>query len=239
MTDWAAVIDATWPAAARRSHGPWTIRTGAGGGNRVSAATAVAAVGLDDLDSAVSAMRDLGQEPLFMVRDGEDALDRMLADAGYIIRDPTVIRACPTASLTTEPVPPVTAFTVWPPLAAQRDIWADGGIGPARLAIMDRVQGTKTTLFGRIDDRPAGTLFVAIHDGTAMLHGLEVATHHRRKGLARHLTRAAAFWAQRQGAAEFSLLVTAANAGANALYADLGLAEVGRYHYRALPKEKS
>lgn len=238
MTDWAAVIDATWPAAACQSLGPWTIRTGAGGGNRVSAATARAAVAPDDLDSAAAAMRDLGQDPLFMIRDKEGALDRMLADAGYVMRDPTIIRACPVAHLTTAPLPPVTAFTVWPPLAAQRDIWAEGGIGPARLAIMDRVQGPKTTLFGRIDDRPAGTLFVAIHDGTAMLHGLEVATHHRRKGLARWLTRAAAHWAQRQGATTFSLLVTEANAGANALYADLGLTEDGRYHYRILQRNR-
>ncbi|WP_372805645.1 GNAT family N-acetyltransferase [Loktanella salsilacus] len=237
MTDWGAVIDATWPAAAVRQVGPWTLRSGAGGGNRVSAATANGSVRAQDISVAADAMRAAGQEALFMVRPGEDALDALLAEAGYIKRDETLIRACPTAALTADPVPPVTAFTVWPPLAAQRDIWAGGGVGPARLAIMDRVQGPKTTIFGRIDDRPAGTLFVAIHDGIAMLHALEITQDHRRKGLARHLTRAAARWAQRQGAAEFALLVTAANGGANALYAGLGLGEAGRYHYRAAPQE--
>ncbi len=239
MTDWGAVIDATWPAAHRAQVGTWTIRTGAGGGNRVSAATAMHVVETNDIATATDAMRILGQEPLFMVRDGDDALDATLADAGYVIRDQTIIRACPIATLTGDHVPPVTAFTVWPPLAAQRDIWATAGIGPARLAIIDRVQGPKTTLFGRIDDKPAGTLFVAIHDGIAMLHALEVASDQRRKGLARHLTRAAALWAQRQGAMQFSLLVTTANAAANTLYAGLGLVEVGHYHYRALPKDAS
>ena len=238
MTDWSAIIDATWPAAARASVGPWTIRTGNGGGNRASAATALGAVTPGDVDDAVRAMRDLGQDVVIMVRDGEDALDRMLADAGFVTRDQTVIRACPVADLTGVAVPPVTAFTVWPPLAAQRDIWAMGHIGPARLAVMNRAAGPKTTIFGRIDDRPAGTLFVAIHGDTAMFHALEVAADHRRKGLARHLTRAAARWAQAQGATQFSLLVTAANAGANALYAGLGLAEVGRYHYRVLPEDQ-
>ena len=235
MTDWGAVIDATWPAAARQTVGPWTIRSGAAGGNRASAATATGPVTADDVTQAAQAMRDLGQEVVFMLRPGDDALDAVLADAGYVTRDQTIIRACPVGVLTQGIVPPVTAFTVWPPLAAQRDIWADGHIGSARLAIMDRVTGPKTTLFGRINDRPAGTLFVALHGDTAMLHALEVSVNHRRKGLARHLTVAAAQWAQRQGAAQFSLLVTSANIGANALYERLGLAEVGRYHYRALP----
>jgi GNAT superfamily N-acetyltransferase len=239
MTDWGAVIDATWPAAATQQVGPWTIRNGAGGGNRVSAATADGPVTAANLDTAAAAMRGLGQEPLFMVRPGDDGLDALLADASYGLRDETMIRAGPVAPLTTDLVPPVTAFTVWPPLAAQRNIWATGGIGPARLAIMDRVQGPKTTIFGRIDDRPAGTLFIAIQGGTAMLHGLEIAPEHRRKGLARHLTRAAARWAKRQGADQFSLLVTSANTEANALYESLGLVEAGRYHYRAAPQERT
>ncbi|MFZ3582082.1 GNAT family N-acetyltransferase [Loktanella sp. DJP18] len=238
MTDWSAVIDATWPAAERREVGSWVIRTGKGGGNRASAATATGPVTAADVTQGAQAMQDLGQEVVFMCRDGEDALDLLLADAGYIIRDATLIRACPVADLTRDPVPPVTAFTVWPPLAAQRDIWAKGQIGPERLAVMDRAGGPKTTIFGRIDDRPAGTLFVAVHGETAMLHALEVVPEHRRKGLAQHLTRAAARWAQRQGATRFSLLVTATNAGANALYAGLGLSQVGSYHYRVLPKEQ-
>ena len=35
-----ATLEATWPPAARRRVGPWTIRDGQGGGKRVSAATA-------------------------------------------------------------------------------------------------------------------------------------------------------------------------------------------------------
>jgi hypothetical protein len=36
--------------------------------------------------------------------------------------------------------------------------------------------GPKTTLFGRINDRPAGTAFIALQGRTAMLHALEVAS---------------------------------------------------------------
>ena len=37
-----AAMDATWPAAAMHRAGPWMLRNGAGGGKRVSAATAEA-----------------------------------------------------------------------------------------------------------------------------------------------------------------------------------------------------
>jgi hypothetical protein len=44
--------------------------------------------------------------------------------------------------------------------------------------------------------------------------------------------RAAAFWAQEQGAQTLSVICTKANAGANGLYQTLGMAIVGEYHYR-------
>ena len=231
------VIDATWPPATVQCLGPWIIRNGAGGGNRVSAATAIRAVCANDLAPAEQAMRALGQEPLFQLRPGDNAIDAMLNQAGYLVRDETAIYAAPIATLTTQRPPPVTAFTVWPPLAAQTDIWAQGGIGPARLAIMARVNGPKTTFLGRIDDRPAATLFLALHGGIAMLHALEIAPAFRRRGLAQKMTRAAAFWAQARGATTFSLLATTENRAANALYQGLGMTDVGRYHYRALPKD--
>ena len=59
------VIDATWAPAAMTQAGPWTIREGQGGGQRVSAATANGPVTEADLPQAEAAMRALGQTPLF------------------------------------------------------------------------------------------------------------------------------------------------------------------------------
>ena len=230
-------IDATWPAAGTQRLGSWLIRRGAGGGNRVSAARAVAPVTPADVPQAEAAMRDLGQAPLFMLRPGDDAVDAVLADAGYVVQDATRIYAAPVAALTTPHPPPVTAFTVWPPLAVQASLWAAGGVGPARLDVMARATGPATTILGRLDDQPAGTLFVSLDGDIAMLHALEVAPRFRRRGLAQHLTRAAAIWAERQGARSFTLLTTVANTGANRLYQGLGMEVIGRYHYRAKPKE--
>ena len=64
----------TWPAASEQRVGPWTIRDGQGGGQRVSAATADGAFTQSDLNRAETAMKQLGQPNLFMVRDGETEL---------------------------------------------------------------------------------------------------------------------------------------------------------------------
>ena len=231
------VIANTWPSGQVQQVGHWQIRTGKGGGSRVSAATATGEVSPADISKAEDAMRALWQQPLFMIRQGEDALDAMLADAGYQTKDPSVLYLAKARDVATQRPPPVTAFTIWPPLAVQRDIWAAGGIGAGRLAVMDRAPMPKTTFLGRVDDAPAASVFVGADGDCAMIHALEVATAHRRKGLAVHLTRAAAFWALDHGCTYLSLVTTQANVAANALYASLGMEAVGQYHYRVLPKD--
>lgn len=225
------VLEATWPAAAIHRAGPWAVREGRGGGKRVSAATAEGPVAAGDLAALVAAQAELGQEPVVMVREGESALDRLLEEAGYAVIDPVVAYAAPVGRLCGT-VPPLAAFTLWPDLAIQREIWAAGHIGPGRIAVMERAAGPKTTLFARVDERPAGAGFVAIHRGTAMLHALEVLNTMRRKGAGLAMLRTAANWAEAEGASRLSLVVTRANAGARALYASLGMEVVGQYHYR-------
>lgn len=234
MTGALDLLDATWPAAAYSHAGGFTIRDGRGGGSRVSAATA------DDdsydeagVDAAIAAERKLGQTPLFMIRDGDERLDNMLAARGYGIVTPVHLYAGDVAALA-DPTPgPMTAFTLWPPFEIMRDVWAEGDIGPARLAIMDRVKGPKTTIMGRTQDRVSGVAFVAIHGQQAMLHALHVAPALRRQGSAVNIMRKAAKWAQDHGAVELFLAVTKANEAANALYASLGMRIVGQYHYRS------
>lgn len=232
LPDLMAAMEATWPPAARNRLGPVVLRDGAGGGKRVSAATVEAAWNTAALDAAEAAMRAKGDAPLFMVREGQHALDADLAERGYALADPVVLYAVALAE--TGPAPdPMTAFAHWPPLQIVRTIWADGGIGVERVAVMDRVEGRKTALLGRSRDRPSGAAFVALHDTVAMLHALEVAPALRRQGSARNLVLAAAAWARDAGADWLALAVTEANRPARALYASLGMQAVGQYHYRA------
>ena len=227
-----AVLEATWPAAHVTRQGAWTIREGQGGGQRVSAATAN---GPGDIAQAEAAMMALGQMPLFMIREGDEALDAALDARGYALHDPVVVYAAPVAALADPPPSPMTAFALWPPLNIAVQLWADAGMDAGRMAVMDRGASPKTSLLGRINDRAAGVAFVACHGTFAMLHALEVVPNLRRQGTARNILRVAAVWAQDQGAKMLCLAVTKANANACALYASLGMVVVGTYHYRMKP----
>ncbi len=228
-----SLLDATWPAAALSRAGAFTIREGQGGGSRVSAATVEGPFGAGDIEAAEAAQDALGQTNLFMVLGGQQALDDALAARGYRVKDPVVIYAAPTETLADPAPDPMAAFTIWPPLEIMRDLWAEGGTGPARLAVMDRAAGPKTAIMGRVKDRVAGVAFVAVVENRAMLHALHVAPGLRRQGSAVNIMRAAALWAQDRGATELFLAVTKANEAANALYASLGMRIVENYHYRS------
>ncbi|MDU8927633.1 GNAT family N-acetyltransferase [Alisedimentitalea sp. MJ-SS2] len=231
------VIDGTWPAAEYVSYSPFTLRKGAGGGQRVAAATTDQPVTADDIATAEEEMKTLNvgdQPPIFMVREGQSDLDTQLAARGYPIVDPVNLYACNINLLTTEPIPPVTAIPVWEPLAIMRDMWAEGGIGEGRINVMHRATGPKTAIVARWNDHPGGCAFVAIHNGIAMVHALEILNHQRQQGLGKWMMRRAAFWAHKHGADTMSVVCTQANTGANALYSSLGMTLVGQYHYRKL-----
>lgn len=229
MTDLAAQIfaatEATWPSAAHWQDGPFTYRDGQGGGKRVSAASAEGPVTAAEVAQAVQ------KTGLFMLRPDQPDLDALLAAQGLRIIDPVVQYCAPVGHLLAPPIPPVTAFEIWEPLAIMQEIWAAGGIGPARLAVMDRAK-TKTAIFGRADMRPAGVAFAAVHEKICMVHAVEVLPRARRQGLAGWMMRRAAHWAAEQGATQIAVLCVEQNAPANALYQALGFQPVGRYHYR-------
>lgn len=232
MTDWLGGMEATWPAAACQTIGPWRIRNGLGGGNRVSAATAEAQWDDADIAAAEAAQARLGQPSLFMLRDGEERLDAALAARGYALAAPVVLYAAPVPALAAVPPRRMTTFPVWPMLAIMRDLWAEGGIGPARIAVMERAPGPKAAIMGRIEDRAAGCLFAACDGGLAFVHALWVSPAFRRKGLAGELMRAAAVWAAAKGAERLALAVERDNTPGNGLYQALGMTVVARYHYR-------
>ena len=229
------VSDATWPAARKWDDGPWTLRDGAGGGKRASAATARGDVTDQDIPKAEAAMKAMGQRSLFMIREGDDALDAMLAARGYDLIDEVALYTAPIGMLTDIPIPPVTCFTIWEPLAIMAEIWANGGIGAARLAVMGRA-AVKTGILNRWNEQPGGVAFAAVHNGVTMVHAVEVLEHQRKVGVAQWMMRAAAFWGAKQGAQHIAVLCVTANKPANALYTKLGFTRVGTYHYRQVPQ---
>ena len=224
-------LDATWPAARIVAAGPWLVRQGLEGGQRVSAATAAGPVRDTDIPRPEATQASFGPDPIFMIRPGEADLDGWLGLRGYRIVDPVTVYLMRASDLA-EPPGPARVFLGWPPLAIGVELWAERGIGAGRIAVMERATGPKTALLGRAKDRPAAMAFLACDGDVAMLHALEVIPEAQRTGLGTATMRAAAHWAMRNGAIWLAVLVTDANAPGNGLYRKLGMTPVTRYHYR-------
>lgn len=229
----AAAMEATWPPLALHRAGPWIIREGAGGGKRVSAASAEGVWSFADIALAEGAQQRLGQENLFVIWPWDETLDAALAARHYARIDPVIGYAAPVTAF--GPPAVMTTFPHWPPMQIARDLWAEGHIGPERLAVMERVKGPKSVILSRTEDKPSGAAFVALHGADALVHAIEVRPALRRKGAGRQILNAAAHWAAEQGAVRLALAVTEANTPARALYASLGMQPVGQYHYRHKP----
>lgn len=225
-------VDATWPAARYFENGPFTLRLGHDGGQRVSAASANGPANEAEIGAAERSMLALDQPRLFMISGKDTALDAALEARGYVVKDPVTMFACPVAVLAQHDPKGLAATRSEAPLAVMKEIWAAGRIEKGRLAVMARAAGAKTYLLGRVDDRAAGAAFIAMDGTSAMLHALEILPEHRRKGLGLAMTAAAAAWASEQGAETFSLIAVTANTAACGLYRSLGMQDVGHYHYR-------
>ncbi len=225
-------VDATWPAARYFESGPFTLRLGHDGGQRVSAASARGPANKAEISAAERSMLALGQARLFMISGRDSELDSALEARGYSVKDPVTMFACSVETLAQHDPKDLTGIRSNAPLEVMKEIWAAGRIEKGRLAVMNRAKGAKTYFLGRVDDRPAGAAFVAMHGQSAMLHALEILPEHRRKGLGLAMTAAAAAWAAEHGAKTFSLIAITANQAACGLYRQLGMQELGHYHYR-------
>lgn len=235
MTPLVALMEESWPPAQRIPLGPFLLRRGLGGGQRVSAASPLGPFTEAELSGAETGMRAMDQAPLFLLTPAEAALDAALAARGYAVKDPVVVYALPLPAPGLVPPVPMTTFPHWPPMAIAEALWAEGGIKAERLAIMHRAAGPRTAILGRTEDRASAVAFVAIAGDCAFLHALHVTPRLRRRGAALNILRAAAEWAGQNGAARLCLAVTRANAAARALYVSFGMQVVEEYHYRHLP----
>jgi GNAT superfamily N-acetyltransferase len=227
-------IDVTWPAEKFLEIPKWKLRRSAKGGKRVSAATAIGAPDISDIKLAENKMVQWHQDKLFMIKKNEIILDEALSASGYRVIDPTNIWSISSKNLSIQKTLPVKAFTIFPPLAIQRELWRANHIPPSRIEIMDRVKTHKTTIFGRINARPAASAFVAVSNKFAMVHALVVDKKCRRQGMGKFVMQKVGSWAYQMGADSVVAFCTEKNCSANILYKSLGMQVIGKYHYRVL-----
>ncbi len=232
VSDLYEVVDHTWPANRKISRVHWTLSQEPDGEKRVTAATSRVKKDIPDICVAEKGMFELDQNPLFMIREGDNKLDQILDEGAYKVIDAVNIY-CISCEELSHPAPPMlSAFDIWEPLEIQKDIWAQHGTDRNRFAIMERAECIKTSLLMRCESHPAGAAYIGIYNGIAMVHALEILPSQRRKGVGAIALRQAAIWAIAQNAPFISGICTKENKAANALYASLKMRLMGGYNYR-------
>ena len=215
-------IDQTWPASAYVRRDGWLLRDGRGGGKRVSAASRLERDAT--LDSALDWFDGRNETPLFMIGPKDADLDQSLGQQGYSIVDPTDLLSIDPNQIAEE-----TEVLFQNSVSVEaRQIWEQGGIGQARIDVMERAKGPK--FYMELPKKAVG--FFAVSDAIAMVHALEVSKHARRQGCGAMLMKAAAFQAKELGAGELVVLTVKANQPAQSLYRNFGFRGVSQYHYR-------
>ena len=167
-----------------------------------------------------------------MIRGSDQHLDHKLAVLDYDIVDPVVILIAPIDKLfVTPPKQNHHIDRLYVPDNNAVKIWSAGGIDQKRLNVMKRVMTRKVILSAG----EMGVAFAAIYGDIAMVHAVEVASNHRRKGVANTLMYESCLWARDQGCNWISVLTVRENIPAKALYEALGMTEAAAYHYRFKP----
>lgn len=105
-----------------------------------------------------------------------------------------------TATIAAMELKHVRALRSWPPLAIQRELWAQGGITAQHIDAMTAYDGPNHSILGRVDDSPGGSAYGAIHGDRVMVHAVHVIPRHQRKGLGRWMMVGLARWAAQHGA---------------------------------------
>ncbi|MEM7241127.1 MAG: GNAT family N-acetyltransferase [Pseudomonadota bacterium] len=218
-------IDQTWPAASYYQEQGWVFREGRGGGKRVSAASALDPEA--SVEFALGQFKRLKERPLFMLRKEDQGIDDKLDALGFAIVEPVDVMSSPLTMIDMD----LDIYAHNTPTQSAQEIWAEGGIGDPRLAVMARADCAKSYL--QIEDKAVA--FVAVWRKIAMVHALEVRKSARRQGLGKKLMQLAMGWAAKEGAAELAILTVKANTPAQQLYRGMGFKDVAHYHYRLSP----
>lgn len=245
-----AAMDAAWPAPDRHEAGSWTLRAAAGvtqransiwprseeyGGDRCS----------DDLPGLLREARAWYRSRrlpvIFQVFDTPAAsgLHELLDAEGFTRQSETLVmtRSAMDARIPAGVTPAVELATE--PSGEWLRVWweVDGRGGEDSLAVAETILRGCPSVYALVRDRggrasAVGRLALPRGSGQGGLYCMATLPDARRQGFAAAILQALLQAGSERGVDGFWLLVTAANRGAQELYAHAGFREAGRYLYR-------
>lgn len=243
-------LEATWPPEAVSELHGCRIRSAPGAGSRVNSIRPLRFDLSDDaLAEVEAAATEAAGAPLWALpealddaRDPASELASRLTARGYEAFDPCFFmtgapEAVHAAALERRAArvgeSEVAALAMRCPLAAVERIWAMGGVGPERLAVMRRAEGPSETFIARRGQRLGGVGFVSVDPATgiAYVHALEIVEQARGKGVGPMIMAASAKFAAEHGAEQLAVSARRHNLPALALFEGVGLSRVGGYVY--------
>ena len=226
------MLEDTWPPKKVIRLDDWTIRISEGAGKRASAISLEGIWEETSFKRLKNLLKKLGKSEIFMVYQSDSLVEKELNERNYKVFDKSCVFEIAVAELIKTEAPPVTMFSIWPPLQIQKELWITNGISWQRQAVMDRARKPKISILGRWNDNSIASAFVAKSGDVAFLHALVVDKNFRRQGVARALMRHAGQWATKHNCARLMVVTTETNSAANSLYTSLEFQLVNKYHYR-------
>ena len=232
QSEFLKLLEDTWPPGEVIHFDNWTIRISNGAGKRASA------ISLEGVWEEASFIRlkkflkRLGKSEIFMIYQSGSLFEKELNNRNYQVFDKSCIFEISVSELIKNEPPPISMFSIWPPLEIQKQLWNSNGIGWQRQAVMNRANQIKTSILARWNDNPVASAFIAKSGNVAFLHALVVDKNFRRQGVAKALMRHAGQWANKNNCSRLMVVTTEENAAANGLYSSLEFQLVNKYHYR-------
>ena len=232
QSEFLKFLEDTWPPEQVIHFDNWTIRISDGAGKRASAISLEGTWEETSFRKLKDLLRKLGKSEIFMIYQAGSLFEKKLNKLNYQVFDKSYIFEIPVTELTKSKPPPISMFSIWPPLHIQKELWNSNGIGWQRQSVMNRVSQIKTSILGRWSDNPVASAFIAKSGNVAFLHALVVDENFRQQGVARALMQHAGQWAEKHSCAKLMVVTTEANVAATSLYTSLEFQLVNKYHYR-------
>jgi len=247
--DLESAMDAAWPALERHDSGGWTLRAAAGVTQRANSIWPRSTAGLSEeelaaqLRQARSWYRSRRLPVIFQLfaNPAMAGLHNLLDSEGFTRQSETLVM---TGEAVDDPVPAATqdfpAVELAPePSEEWLGVWwqVDGRGGEDARAVAEKILRGCPSLYALVrdsDGRAAavGRLALPVGSNSGGLYCMATLPRARRQGFAAAILRTLLQAGNKRDVAGFWLLVTAANQGAQALYAKAGFSEAGRYLYR-------
>ena len=232
QSEFLKFLEDTWPPEQVIHFDNWTIRISDGAGKRASAISLEGTWEETSFRKLKDLLKKLGKSEIFMIYQSDSLFEKELDKLNYRVFDKSYIFEIPVTELIKSKPPPISMFSIWPPLHIQKELWNSNGIGWQRQSVMNRASQIKTSILGRWSDNPVASAFIAKSGNVAFLHALVVDQNFRRQGVARALMQYAGQWAEKHNCAKLMVVTTEANAAATSLYTSLEFQLVNKYHYR-------